>query len=122
MANRVHDPHGPRPLLSLTRGRPLRALCARRHGTPDSKPTATAQKNADGSITVHAVWNGATEVARWIVIGGEHASALWPLGAGEWNGLDTAITLESDAQHVAVVAQDARGRLIGRSSSTVVSH
>jgi hypothetical protein len=91
------------------------------HGTPDTKPTATAQKNADGTVTVHAVWNGATEVARWIVIGGERASALWPLGSAEWNGLDTSITLQSDAQHVAVVAEDAHGRLIGRSISTVVS-
>jgi len=92
------------------------------HATPDSSPTASAKRNADGTVTVHAIWNGATEVARWIVIGGEHASALWPLGSGEWNGLDTSITLQSDAQHVAVVAQDAHGRLIGRSTSTVVTH
>ena len=39
------------------------------HGTPDTSPTATVQKNADGSVTVHAIWNGATEVSRWIVIG-----------------------------------------------------
>ena len=71
---------------------------------------------------MHAIWNGATEVSRWIVIGGEHASALWPLGEAEWNGLDTTITLRSDAQHVAVVAEDAHGRLIGRSASTVVTH
>jgi hypothetical protein len=92
------------------------------HAAPDASPTATAKRNPDGSITVHAIWNGATEVARWIVIGGQHASALWPQGSAEWNGLDTSITLESDARHVAVVAQDARGRLIGRSISTAVSH
>jgi hypothetical protein len=92
------------------------------HATPDSAPTATAQRNADGSVTVHAIWNGATEVARWIVIGGAHASALWPLGFADWNGLDTAITLPSDAHQVAVVAQDAHGRLIGRSSPVSVSN
>jgi hypothetical protein len=70
---------------------------------------------------VHAIWNGATEVSRWIVIGGRHASALWPLGFADWSGLDTTINLQSDAHDVAVVAQDARGRLIGRSSSTAVS-
>jgi hypothetical protein len=91
------------------------------HATPDSSPTVSAKRNADGTVTVHALWNGATEVAHWIVIGGERGSALWPLGSGDWNGLDTSITLQSDARHVAVVAQDARGRLIGRSTATVVS-
>ena len=90
------------------------------HATPDSSPTATATRNADGSLTVHAIWNGATEVNRWIVIGGDRASNLWPLGSADWNGLDTSITLGSGARHVAVVAQDARGRLIGRSIATVV--
>jgi hypothetical protein len=91
------------------------------HATPDAAPTATAQRNADGSITVHAIWNGATEVARWIVIGGARPSELWPLGFVDWNGLDTSITLPSNAQEVAVVAQDARGRLLGRSSAVSVS-
>jgi hypothetical protein len=39
----------------------------------------------------------------------------------DWNGLDTSITLPSNAQEVAVVAQDARGRLLGRSSAVSVS-
>jgi hypothetical protein len=91
------------------------------HGTPDGAPAASATRNADGTITVHALWNGATEVARWIVIGGAHASTLWPLGSADWNGLDTSVTLQSDARHVAVVAQDAHGRLLGRSAPTVVS-
>jgi hypothetical protein len=91
------------------------------HAAPDGSPTASAKRNAVGSVTVHAIWNGATEVARWIVIGGERASALWPLGSTEWNGLDTSITLQSDAQHVAVIAQDAHGRLLGRSTSALVS-
>jgi len=91
------------------------------HAVPDSAPTASAQRNPDGTVTVRALWNGATEVARWIVIGGQHASALWPLGSAAWNGLDTPITLQSDARQVAVVAEDAHGRLIGRSAPTVVS-
>ena len=90
------------------------------HATPDAAPLATATRNADGTITVHAIWNGATEVTRWIVVGGERAPALWPLGTADWNGLDTSITIRSDARNVAVVAQDARGRLLGRSTSIVV--
>jgi Arylsulfotransferase (ASST) len=91
------------------------------HATPETAPTATAQRNSDGSVTVHAIWNGATDIKRWIVIGGERSSALWPLGQGDWNGLDTTVTLTTDAHHVAVVAEDAAGRLIGRSAPVRVS-
>jgi hypothetical protein len=91
------------------------------HATPEGAPTATAQRNSDGTTTVHAIWNGATEVKRWIVIGGQKSSALWPLGQGEWNGLDTTVTLTTDADHVAVVAEDAAGRLIGRSAPVRVT-
>jgi len=92
------------------------------HATPDSRPTATAQRNADGSVTVHAIWNGATEVIRWIVIGGARPASLWPLGSAAWNGLDTTVTLTTGAEQVAVVAEDAGGRLIGRSFPVAVTH
>ena len=97
---RPHDGVGHLPRLPLRLARDARQQ-ADRHGP----------ENADGTVTVHAIWNGATEVARWIVIGGERASALWPLGGVEWNGLDTSITLQTDAQHVAMVAQDAHVKL-----------
>jgi hypothetical protein len=91
------------------------------HAAPDSRPTASAQRNADGSTTVHAIWNGATEVTRWIVVGGARPASLWPLGSAAWNGLDTAVTLTTEAEHVAVVAEDAGGRLIGRSLPVAVT-
>ena len=80
------------------------------HARPDSAPVATAQRNADGTTTVHAIWNGATDVARWIVVGGPHRHALRRLGTAAWNGLDTAITLTGAADHVAVIAEDDAGR------------
>ena len=91
------------------------------HATPDTKPTATAQKNADGSVTVHAIWNGATDVARWIVVAGNHPSSLWPAGAADWNGLDTAITLTSGATQFQVIAQGRDGRVLARSATVAVS-
>jgi hypothetical protein len=92
------------------------------HAQPDAPPIATAQRGGDGSLTVHAVWNGATEVARWIVVGGAHARDLWPLGSAEWNGLDTSIRLTTGADQVAVLAQDAAGRVIGRSAPVTVDN
>ena len=91
------------------------------HGHPDTQPTATAQRNSDGTVTVHAIWNGATDVARWLVIGGSHPRSLWPVGSGDWNGLDTAITLTTDTHHISVVAQNADGHLVGRSAPVAVS-
>jgi hypothetical protein len=91
------------------------------HATPAGAPTASAQRNADGSVTVHAIWNGATEVARWIVVGGARPGALWPLGSASWNGLDTSVALTTDATQVAVVAEDAAGRQLGRSSPVAVA-
>ena len=90
------------------------------HAAPDTSPTVTAQRNADGTITVHAIWNGATEVDRWVVVGGARAGALWPLGSSQWNGLDTTIALSAEARTVAVVAVDAAGRWLGRSAPVTV--
>jgi Arylsulfotransferase (ASST) len=86
------------------------------HGTPGTRPTASVQKNGDGTVTVHAVWNGATDVARWIVVAGKHPGALWPAGAADWNGLDTAITLTSDAPQFQVIAQARDGHVLARSA------
>jgi hypothetical protein len=91
------------------------------HGSPDTRPAATAQRNADGTATVHAIWNGATDVERWIVVAGSRPNALWPAGSADWSGLDTAITLRTDATEIAVVAQDREGRLIGRSVPVAVT-
>ncbi|HET6149171.1 MAG TPA: arylsulfotransferase family protein [Polyangia bacterium] len=92
------------------------------HARPDSPPAATAQRNADGTTTVHALWNGATDVARWIVVGGAHPHRPRRLGAAAWTGLDTSITIQGDVDGpVAVVAEDAFGRVIERSRAVVVS-
>ncbi len=93
------------------------------HARPDSPPVATAQRNPDGTTTVHAIWNGATDVARWIVVGddgGGHGHAGRALGAAAWAGLDTTITLKGSAQQLAVVAEDDDGRVIDRSPLVTV--
>jgi hypothetical protein len=90
------------------------------HARPDTPPVATAQRNADGTTTVHAIWNGATDVARWAVLGGAHPHALYPVGTFDWNGLDTAITLATRAHHLVVVALDAAGRPIDESPPIAV--
>jgi hypothetical protein len=105
-------------------------------GAPDTPPTATAESTG-GGVTVHAIWNGATEVARWEVLDGsaiandrgdgpgaqngdDHYGAF-PVASGPWSGLDTVIPVTAPLSSVVVVARDRAGRLLGRSSVTPVS-
>jgi hypothetical protein len=91
------------------------------HGQPLTKPSAAITHDADGTTRVHAIWNGATEVARWYVVGGSDRNRLWPLTSSAWNGLDTAVAIGSSPSYVAVIAQDALGRIIGRSDPTAAA-
>jgi hypothetical protein len=61
------------------------------HGRPADNP-AVATDPGDGSETiVYARWNGATEVAVWVVLSGDSPDALWPLGSQPRSGFETAI-------------------------------
>ena len=84
-------------------------------GRPDTHPTATAWTNKNGTTTVHAVWNGATEVAAWRVLVGPRTTALTPVRKAPWNGLDTTLKIRGVPHEVEVVALDAQGHVIGRS-------
>ncbi len=122
-----------------------RAYRSRWVGTPTERPSATV----DGSgptTTVHAIWNGATQVRSWVVLGrrgaaghdarsrrrahrarparrghAAHGRGLRPLTQAPWNGLDTPIAIPAGVDSVRVVALDARGHAIGRSAVTPTS-
>lgn len=87
----------------------------------------------DGSTIVHAIWNGATDVARWDVLdassdqddySGDQDSRNrhdWRRVASlDWNGLDTTIPVARYLAFVRVVARNQAGREIGRSEITAV--
>jgi hypothetical protein len=88
-------------------------------GTPTTSPTVTVRQNADGTMTVHVLWNGATEVAKWQVLGGAASSALQPVATVAWNGLDTTIPVSTQVPFVQLIALNAAGATIG--TSTVVN-
>jgi len=116
-----------------------RAYRARWVGTPATRPTASV---AAGGGTVHAIWNGATQVRRWVVLGDRdprgrdarrpHRSSrrargagrqrarkgLRPIAQASWNGLDTPIAIPAGFARVQVVALNARGYVIGSSAVT----
>ena len=90
-------------------------------GQPDTKPTASARTNADGTTTVHAVWNGATQVAAWRVLAGQRASALTPVRTARWNGLDTTIKIRGLPREVEVEGLDTHGGVLGTSTPVPVA-
>ena len=90
-------------------------------GTPDTSPTATATRTDANHVSVAAIWNGATQVDRWLVLAGNRPWALRPAGSADWNGLDTTVSAHTRAPYVEVVALDDSGRPIGRSHAVKVS-
>ncbi|HVY96876.1 MAG TPA: arylsulfotransferase family protein [Solirubrobacterales bacterium] len=92
-------------------------------GEPDTDPTAVAERSAGpgNRVKVEAIWNGATEVQRWLVLSGRRPDHLRPAGSAAWDGLDTQISVHTRDPYVEVVALDDRGRPIGRSQAVSVS-
>lgn len=86
-------------------------------GAPTTSPTAVAFQNSDGTLSVHAIWNGATQVASWQVMGGENASTLSVMGTVPWNGLDTVIPISGSVNDIQVVALNSAGTAIGTSAT-----
>ena len=86
-------------------------------GAPTTSPTAVAFQNSDGSLSVHAVWNGATQVASWQVMGGGTASTLGVISTVPWNGLDTMIPISGSVNDIQVVALNSAGAAIGTSAT-----
>ena len=89
-------------------------------GQPDTQPTASARTNANGTTTVHAVWNGATQVVSWRVLAGSRASALTPVRTARWNGLDTTVKIRGVPREVKVEGLDSSGSVLGTSKPVSV--
>lgn len=86
-------------------------------GVPMSIPTASAVQNSDGTVGVHAIWNGATQVASWQILGGSSSTSLAQVATAPWNGLDTLVSVPGPLDTVQVVAFDATGTAIGTSAA-----
>ncbi len=82
-------------------------------GTPGS-PTAVIASASGGTTTVHASWNGATDVVSWRVLAGDSATALKPVATADKQGFETAITI-APQPFVAVQALDRAGHPLATS-------
>jgi Arylsulfotransferase (ASST) len=80
-----------------------------------SEPPSIAVDSGDSGATVYASWNGATEVARWLVLGGASHAQLRPLGRAPRQGFETAITVPHPPNFLAVEALTVNGASLARS-------
>lgn len=87
---------------------------------PWSAKPYTAPKVAafseDGKLVAYASWNGATDVARWELLGGASPTALAPIAQAGKRGFETALNADSKA-FVAVRAYDAAGNVLATSAT-----
>jgi Arylsulfotransferase (ASST) len=88
-------------------------------GQPANPPSVAIVPGAAGA-TVYASWNGATEVAGWVVLGGHAPDHLEPLGVAPRMGFETVITVPSPPPYLAVEAVTATDAVLARSQPKAV--
>jgi len=88
-------------------------------GMPAGKPTAKVYYNGDGTLTVHAIWNGATQVAHWRILGSTDGASFTQVTSADWNGLDTSVVVKGSYQAVQVVALDSADASLAASDAAV---
>lgn len=108
-------PDGQVALDASFAGNSYRALPAAWHGRPSDLPAIAVQRSGGGT-TAWASWNGATDVARWRLLGGADANSLAELGTFNWRDFETEMTSNSSAAMFAVEALDSTGQVLGRSA------
>jgi hypothetical protein len=92
------------------------------HGQPSSPPAVTANLNNTSEQTiVRASWNGATEVASWRVLAGQHQQSLAPKSTVPASSFESEAILPEKWAYVAVQALDASGRTLGTSATIPVA-
>ncbi|MGH2865406.1 MAG: arylsulfotransferase family protein [Solirubrobacteraceae bacterium] len=90
-------------------------------GRPRSSPAVLATLNNTSEETiVHMSWNGATEVASWRVLAGQHEASLAARARSVPTGFETSIMLAKKYQYVEVQALASDGRVLGVSQTTSI--
>jgi hypothetical protein len=91
-------------------------------GRPATPPAVFASMNDTGEETiVHASWNGATDVATWRVLAGQHPNALKAQAEIPADDFESATTLPAKYADAAVQALDSSGRVLGTSKTVAVT-
>lgn len=81
---------------------------------PAEPPSIAASASGSG-LTVYGSWNGATDVARWQVLGGASPEHLAPMASAVRDGFETPVSISSVPAYVAMQALDSSGAVLGTS-------
>lgn len=91
-------------------------------GRPSTPPSVLANLNNTGEATiVHMSWNGASEVASWRVLAGEHPESLTARTTIPASAFESSAILPKKYAYAAVQALDATGKVLGSSKPAKVS-
>lgn len=83
-------------------------------GHPLGHPTLH-RSHPGGREQFDVVWNGATRVVKWRILGGRSRSRLHIVGHTRWRGLDTAFRISPKPAVLVAVAIDRRGHVLSKS-------
>lgn len=86
-------------------------------GRPSAPPKARAKAAPNGATNVWVSWNGATEVARWQVLGADGAV----IADQVWTSFETYLRVPGRPTTVRVRGLDAQGRVLGASRTVRVA-
>jgi hypothetical protein len=90
-------------------------------GRPSSPPAVLANLNNTGEETiVHMSWNGATEVASWRVLAGQHPGSLQAQTEIPASNFESSTVLTKKYAYAAVQALNATGGVLGSSKPAKV--
>ena len=84
-------------------------------GQPLTKPSLALAPQSNGNVKVYASWNGATQVARWKVLGGQASTSLGWFDTTSRTGFESVATLHSEPRYLAVQALDSSGNVLATS-------
>lgn len=97
-----------------------RAFLGEWTGHPTDRP-AVAARHRSGGATVYASWNGATNVAGWIVLAGKARDSAKPIAHAPRTGFETAIAVRNTGPFFAVRAHDLKGQVLQTSPMVRIS-
>jgi Arylsulfotransferase (ASST) len=87
------------------------------HGQPRTPPAVAISPGPNGAVRVYSAWNGATQVARWRVLGGAAPGSLGGLGLAASRGFETGQWVHGEPRFFVLEGIDARGHVLGRSQA-----
>ena len=87
---------------------------------PLTVPALAVGTSTDGDPTLWESWNGATDVAAWLVLAGPTASSLVPIGSYPKYRFESTVTPRTGDPNVAVQALGPTGQVLATSATQAV--